>query len=595
MANTIDIDVGDSLLVGPQGEQGPQGPQGPQGSQGESAYEVAVKHGYTGSEEEWLASLKVGIKDDDVSIDSTWSSKKIEASEKVLNGNFTKVENVSGMTDTTRVYVNTTDGKWYYYNGTSWVPGGVYQTTGIADNSIISSMLKNNIVTYSKIGDKNLIAIEDYFKENNIFNVDEEKLARSVTENPVTQSTAEMVSPTSHGWALPFKYQINKQFKYMYIPYLKMTNSGYITLSIANTSLTGNITTISNYEITKTKYYLEEGTHYNLAIALSDIDYSLLTDNTEYYFVVYSLQNEATITYNSLNTLLMKRKGSDNLGNFIDTTNYQIKFIADSGSWAFANLGTSYYNNYLPRFSLCLENPISLDLVNFIRISADVTNKLSGKIVNFMGDSITQGVGGNLSGSVVENPYPKIIADNTSCTSNNYGIAGSTIGGDGSTINPTTQAIMGYLPMVSRLNNMNSNADVNIIFGGTNDALADRQVPLGVMGDTTNLTFYGALNNIALYLLNNYPTKTNLFITPLKRQNQETGNAFGLTLKDYVNAIIEVANKYGFPVLDLYNDMGGTPLNSTWKNSNMSDGVHPNQNYYYILANKITNFINNQI
>ena len=26
---------------------------------------------------------------------------------------------ISGMTDTTRVYVNTTDGKWYYYNGSS--------------------------------------------------------------------------------------------------------------------------------------------------------------------------------------------------------------------------------------------------------------------------------------------------------------------------------------------------------------------------------------------------------------------------------------------------------------------------------------------
>lgn len=497
----------------------------------------------------------------------------------------------------TGVYIVTSDGHIYSWThgGSTPVDLGVYQATGIADNSITSSILKNNVVTYSKIGDKNLTAIEDYYKLNNIFIVDTNKLIDSVVENPTSQSTVEVSGNNAYGWALPFKYQINKQFKYMYIPYLRMVNDGYITISIASTTLSGNITNISDYEITKSKYFINAGTYYDLVIALADFNYSSLTDGTEYYFVIYSLTDETIITYNSLNTLFMKRKGSDDLGNFIDTTNNSIKYIANSGSWPFGNLGTSYYNNFIPRFSLCLENPLTLDLVNFIRTAADVTNKLSGKIVNFMGDSITQGVGGNLGGRVVENPFPKIISDNTSCTSNNYGIAGSTIGGDGSTVNPTTEAIMGYLPMIDRLSNMNNNADINVIFGGTNDALADRQVPLGVMGDTTNLTFYGALNNIALYLLNNYPTKINLFITPLKRQNQETGNKFGLKLKDYVDAVIEVANKYGFPVLDLYNEMGGTPLNSTWKNSNMSDGTHPNQNYYYNLANKITNFISSQL
>ena len=43
---------------------------------------------------------------------------------------------VSEMTDTSRIYVNSTDGKWYYYNGANWVPGGVYQATQIAENSV---------------------------------------------------------------------------------------------------------------------------------------------------------------------------------------------------------------------------------------------------------------------------------------------------------------------------------------------------------------------------------------------------------------------------------------------------------------------------
>ena len=46
----------------------------------------------------------------------------------------------SEMTDTTRVYVNTTDGHWYYYSGTQWVDGGTYQSTGINENSVTPEM-----------------------------------------------------------------------------------------------------------------------------------------------------------------------------------------------------------------------------------------------------------------------------------------------------------------------------------------------------------------------------------------------------------------------------------------------------------------------
>ena len=42
----------------------------------------------------------------------------------------------AGMTDTSRVYVNTTDGKWYYYNGSAWTAGGTYQSTAIADDTV---------------------------------------------------------------------------------------------------------------------------------------------------------------------------------------------------------------------------------------------------------------------------------------------------------------------------------------------------------------------------------------------------------------------------------------------------------------------------
>jgi hypothetical protein len=42
-------------------------------------------------------------------------------------------------TGATGVYIVTADGKWYYWNGTAWTAGGVYQSTVLADKSVTSS------------------------------------------------------------------------------------------------------------------------------------------------------------------------------------------------------------------------------------------------------------------------------------------------------------------------------------------------------------------------------------------------------------------------------------------------------------------------
>ena len=77
---------------------------------------------------------------------------------------------VSEMSDTTRIYVNTTDGHWYYYDGTNWVDGGVYQSTGISPDDPI---IKN-------LDDK----IDDIF---------EEEISILKLENTVSQSNLRVV------------------------------------------------------------------------------------------------------------------------------------------------------------------------------------------------------------------------------------------------------------------------------------------------------------------------------------------------------------------------------------------------------------------
>ena len=82
---------------------------------------------------------------------------KIDGLQRQINGLASgspiPVSSTSQMTDTSKVYVLTTDGDWYYYNGTAWVSGGTYQSTGIGDGDVsldsFDGYLSDNLFGYS--------------------------------------------------------------------------------------------------------------------------------------------------------------------------------------------------------------------------------------------------------------------------------------------------------------------------------------------------------------------------------------------------------------------------------------------------------------
>lgn len=53
------------------------------------------------------------------------------------------------MIDTSKIYVLTTDGYWYYYNGTAWIQGGLYQST-VNSNDVEYLRKKDNSLNYNK-------------------------------------------------------------------------------------------------------------------------------------------------------------------------------------------------------------------------------------------------------------------------------------------------------------------------------------------------------------------------------------------------------------------------------------------------------------
>lgn len=80
----------------------------------------------------------------DAKIDTNVSTLQSQVS-GLASGSPLVASSTSGMSDHTKIYVNTTDGKWYYYNGASWVAGGTYQSSSLGADSVGIENLKDGV------------------------------------------------------------------------------------------------------------------------------------------------------------------------------------------------------------------------------------------------------------------------------------------------------------------------------------------------------------------------------------------------------------------------------------------------------------------
>ncbi len=212
---------------------------------------------------------------------------------------------------------------------------------------------------------------------------------------------------------------------------------------------------------------------------------------------------------------------------------------------------------------------------------------LKGKKINFLGDSITEGSGA----SCKENCYVSLIEKDTGAICRNYGIGGTRIARQQTPSNPIHDQYYG-----SRVENMDPDADIVVVFGGTND-FGHGDASLGMFDDRTVDTFYGALHLLYTSLIEKYSDSKIIVITPLHRCAEDNLRGDGsksrdyATLKAYVDMIRKVAEYYSLPVLDLYKESGIQPKIPVIQEKYMPDGLHPNDAGYRILADKIIKYL----
>ncbi len=214
---------------------------------------------------------------------------------------------------------------------------------------------------------------------------------------------------------------------------------------------------------------------------------------------------------------------------------------------------------------------------------------LSGKKIAFLGDSITQGQGVE---NIEENRYDNILKRMANLSEvYNYGIGGTRIAFK----NIPSKYPDHDLYFCGRARRMTLDADIVIVFGGTNDFSTGN----GIIGnpDETDLeSFYGALNYLMSYLKEAYIEKTIVFITPTHREDDDLPRCTAIyknshALKEYVHAIEIKGEQYGIPVLNLFDKLPIDPNNFNDKEQYTVDGLHLNDEGHKILAQCIYDFL----
>jgi lysophospholipase L1-like esterase len=495
----------------------------------------------------------------DVSTLSAQLAQKANLSDvaNISNGTPVFADTVGEMTDTSRAYVNTSDGLLYLYDSgtSSFVSSGVqYQSTGIADETVSLNKLKTEI-----------------------------QRVLGVTNSVVTKKN---VRNPYH-----VKGQPNPGYK-LYIEYifdtngLNLVNSGTNHVSFTYHSKDNNLLNISGL-IYQNNDPLPSGLSGGSALSTGVIENIVLNEdrNIEFDLGVYTstyryahILTEVEVTDKYIDSEYWVRNMEYTVGN-VPVTN-----IIHVGAHRLREGGVVDGNWYEPYYDTSSMDTLASD-VNRIesQLNSLSLSRFAGTKVNFLGDSIS-----DPNHKPEYKKYYTFLDEFLGLSVvRNYGIASSTIAKGANTL--------AYGPMCERYLSMNDDADLVTVFAGTNDygysdaTFGEMFNADGTVNKDTS-TFYGGCHVLFEGLLKKYAARgtTILIMTPIPRAAIITPNpTTGKYLKDYVNAIKEVAAYYSLPVLDLYT-MSGLQINITEvKDKYAPDKTHPNTAGHEVIANRL--------
>lgn len=217
------------------------------------------------------------------------------------------------------------------------------------------------------------------------------------------------------------------------------------------------------------------------------------------------------------------------------------------------------------------DNKIYYDKWQIGRNNVNLAGWYAGKKASALGDSITENGNSNASGT--HSAWRRLVAEKLHLIEEIYncGVGGSRISGNADDA----------MWKDARINAIPSDSDIVFFNGGMNDWISNATI--GNIDSTDTETVCGALNVIAQKLIARTPNAVIVWMTTPFGMYPTKTNAGGLTTYDYGRAVKEIAERHGFPVIDLHALCGWNQYNiSTYVNEETSGGntvyIHPNEN-----------------
>ncbi len=219
--------------------------------------------------------------------------------------------------------------------------------------------------------------------------------------------------------------------------------------------------------------------------------------------------------------------------------------------------------------------------------------ELKGKIIAFLGDSITEGA--TLHDAA--NRYDNALARRCGLERvYNMGVGGTRL---------AHQRVPSDKPrhdlcFCGRAYDIPEDAQVIVVYGGIND-YRHGDAPIGRMGDSTPATFCGAVAFLMALLKTQHPQATVVFLTPQKcvREGDDylhpSTNPHKLgdaqPEKYYCDVIVQTAQRFQIPVLNLYERLPVDPMDPASREKYTSDGVHLNDAGHLLLSRLLEDFL----
>lgn len=497
-----------------------------------------------------------------------------------------KASTVAQMTDKNKIYVYVgsetgyTNGNWYYWNGSAWTSGGVYNSVAVVTDPTLTlsgvpadakatgdevTNLKSDFTYFENAIVKSFVGLEPYlYKKNTYINssgVDTSLNGYDTYKIPLDALDYLYLSWSSDFWgALGGQYVFHVEFSDSSRAQPNgITTYAYMALATKDfASFWGDIDGIS--DVVAVYVTVKSDLVGNVKVSINKPNISLVNDVQSTWIldssnvITTSLYYKANKSWGALsspyfiNVFKMKAGDTLSIGRVVSGVSYHADVIYADGTTGTIDIYTFEFTPAKDCVVFLFDNSTLsgqnvLHPADSIKVSI---NDIVGNIeqVSSFNNLNAVAFGTSLTyRALTTQGYLQYLPDLSGMLFDNQGVGSATI------MNGILTKIKGYANY--------SDKDVCLLEGFVNDWYTNE--PLGNFDDATETTVCGCVrsainyifsqnSNITIFLMLDHYGRNNLGINC----STTATNASGLTQMEYYDEIAKVANSLSIPVIKLY-------------------------------------------